>query len=225
MVIGQSCPTFTKLLDFAQLTADRCLSKERECEYSHANEVSQNVLRFNCYGFIGHLLQEFSPPSYQAIVQFMQNNIDSVPASIDGIPCPFNYAAFFSTLQLQSNPLWIGFEDFKELLPGDFLVYLPCGYIPQEIEKMPTARTGMHIMVVEKVVSMDWNQTELVVIDCTRRPHCRDDQRKETGGIGRSPLTIHIEFGKVRLQWGKRKTMIEKDLFCGRLRDASYMPP
>ena len=49
----------------------------------------------------------------------------------------------------------------------------------------------MHIMVVERVLKVQDDQVELMVIDCTRRPQCKEDSR-EAGGIGRAPVTICV---------------------------------
>jgi hypothetical protein len=111
---------------------------------------------------------------------------------------------------------WKSFQDLSLLKPGDFLVYLPPKYTPKEITKIPTGRTGMHVMIVEEVLEIETQQIRLKIIDCTRFRHCWEDDRVK-GGIGRAPLTIHIQKEGTVLQWGSRKKKYEKDLFCGRL--------
>jgi hypothetical protein len=142
---------------------------------------------------------------------------EHLPISIDGIPCPFHYAAFFTSLITHPNHYWEPVEDLQTLQSGDFMVYLPPGYQPKEVSKIQTKKTGTHVMLIERILRLDPNHIELVIIDCTRAAHCSEDHRTE-GGIGRSPLNIHIQRGQTSIQWGDSPEQLTKDLFFGRLR-------
>lgn len=102
-------------------------------------------------------------------------------------------------------------------MPGDILVVLPPHYVPEKIQAIPKESQGMHIMIVEEVLDKEVGRIELIIIDCTRSPHCKEDTR-EHGGIGRSPLTLHLKEATVTLQWGSREPLAcKKELFIGRL--------
>lgn len=147
----------------------------------------------------------------------MYDRGSQIPISIDGIPCPFHYEAFFSSLKDHENKYWSYVPHIKDVKPGDIFGYLPRNFIPQEISQIPKERTGTHLGVVEQVLNIQEGKIELVIIDCTRFPHCKEDTRVK-GGIGRSPLTIYFENGKAILRWGSRKKKWEKDIFLGRLK-------
>ncbi len=146
----------------------------------------------------------------------MFSNRDRTPVSFDQIPCPFHYAAFFASLTEHKNQYWTAVKDIQSLQAGDFIVYLPENYTPKEITELPKSRTGMHIMIVEKVILLEPNQIALTIMDCTRFRHCWEDTRIK-GGIGRAPLTIRMQDKKTILQWGTRERTWEKELFFGRL--------
>lgn len=142
-----------------------------------------------------------------------------VPLSIDQIPCPFHYAFFFTFLG--NHEYWLQVY-FTDLAPGDIFCYLPPNFIPEKRSEMPTTRTGTHVGIIEKVIRTTNNSVELVIIDCTRFPHCQEDSRTK-GGIGRSPLTIYIERDKTFLQWGSREKLWQKEVFFGRLKSSNYL--
>ncbi|MBS0625657.1 MAG: hypothetical protein JSS32_06370 [Verrucomicrobia bacterium] len=175
----------------------------------------QKEWRFNCYGFINQVLLEHHPKAHNSLVEFMLSN-RTVPVSFDKIPCPFHYSAFFDSLSYCKNPHWARVAEMSDLQPGDFIIYLPQNYVPKNIEAIGAKRTGMHIMIVEEVVSTELNQVSLSIVDCTRFRHCWEDAR-EKGGIGRSPLTIERKEKTYALRWGSREKTLEKELFFGRL--------
>ena len=195
---------------------DDCQSGKTLSTYSHDNRASSLEWRFNCYGFISHLLAQQHPKAYDAVVEFMHSNQDRIPISVDQIPCPFHYSAFFTSLTDCKNSYWTAVKGIEDLQSGDLIVYLPQNYTPKEITEIPNKRTGTHIMIVEKVKLQEPNKTTLTIIDCTRFPHCSEDSRIK-GGIGRSPVTIQTQNEKMILQWGAREKVWEKDLFFGRL--------
>lgn len=206
-----------ELLNLLKSIVSRCQNGLLVSIYSHENNEIQGRLHFNCYGFIGYLLQKIYPSSYEAVVQFMHANQDRIPTSIDKIPCPFHYAAFFLSLTDHENKYWSTFRDFRAVCPGDLIVYLPRNYTPKEVSKIQTERTGTHLMLVEEILEINQDRIKLMVIDCTRSPHCSEDSRVK-GGIGRAPLTIFNSPQGTTLQWGSRKKKLEKDLFLGRLK-------
>jgi hypothetical protein len=196
--------------------ADDCQSGKILSMYSHDNRVSSLEWRFNCYGFVSHLLAQHHPKAYEAVVAFMHSNQDQIPVSFDQIPCPFHYSAFFTSLADHKNSHWTAVKGIEDLQSGDLIVYLPQNYTPKEITEIPNKRTGTHIMIVEKVKSQEPNKITLTVIDCTRFRHCSEDSRIK-GGIGRSPVTFEIHNDQTILQWGAREKIWEKELFFGRL--------
>ncbi len=155
----------------------------------------------------------------------MYENQARIPVSLDQIPCPFHYAAFFSWLQENKHPHWETVIGFEDLQPGDLLVYLPPDFVPKEISEIPAERTGTHVMVVEEI-AFHGDRIELSVIDCTRLRHCPEDSRVKglKDGVGRSPLTIVQRSEGALLQWGtrkrkwKRSQAFEKNLFFARLK-------
>ncbi len=216
----------SEFLSFAKTILAQCQEGKLASSYSHENVRMNGNLRFNCYGFISYLLQQMSPEAYEAVVQYMYENGDRIPVSIDNTPCPFHYAAFFSSLDHCKNPYWSTFQDFKDLQPGDLLVYLPRDFVPKEISEIPAKRTGTHIMVVEEVKKIKEDWIEVSVIDCTRLRHCPEDSRVKDfkDGVGRSPLTIIKQPSGTFLQWGskerkwKKSLFFEKTLYFGRLK-------
>lgn len=150
----------------------------------------------------------------------MYNASDQIPISVDNIPCPFHYSAFFSSLEHCENKCWYPIQEFKEIQKGDLFGYLPCKYVPKKISEIPTKRTGMHLGIIEKVIKVQNEQIELLIIDCTRIPHCVEDSRSKNGkgGVGKSPLTIYIKEEGAILQWGTNKEKLKKHLFFGRLK-------
>lgn len=206
------------LLSSLKAVADGCQKGEIHSIYSHENTISMKEWRFSCYGFINHLLLNHHPKAYDTVVQFMYTNREQIPISIDNQPCPFHYAAFLTSLFNCREKYWDSFRDLKHILPGDILVYLPRDYTPKKIEEMPKGRTGMHMMIVEDVLNIDARRVDLKIIDCTRFRHCPEDTRARDG-IGRAPLTIHLQSSGAELQWGSREKTWPKDLFFGRLKE------
>lgn len=211
--------TSFEILEVAQSILTRCEQGILASKYSLENQSpSKDHLYFNCYGFIGELLKESSLPSYETIVQFMyKNRSEELPVSVDGIPCPFHYAAFFTSLVMHPNNYWESVQDWQSLQPGDFIVYLPLHYKPKEIIKIQNRKTGTHVMLIEQIIQINQTEIKLVIIDCTRAPHCSEDHRADRG-IGRSPLNISVQGEKTSIQWGKNLEKLEKDLFFGRLK-------
>lgn len=142
----------------------------------------------------------------------------TLPVSLDSIPCPFHYAAFFSTSGLHA---WDSIPSFDKLQAGDLIVYLPPDFQPQEIKSMPEKRTGTHIMMVEQVIEKIENTVKLIIIDCTKLRHTKYDSRpRGKGGLGRSPCSIQHTGSSYLLSWGKRKKKWEKDIYFGRVKTA-----
>ncbi len=166
-----------------------------------------------------YLLQVSHPTSYETLVNFMDANTDRIPRGVDGIACPFHYAAFFSSLESGKDRYWSSFKDVKQLIPGDVIVYLPHHYVLKvTVEIQSIVRPATHVMIVEKIISIHEDKVELIIIDSSRYPHCPEDSRV-TGGVGRAPLTIHTEPEGMSIQWGTREKRWSKNLFFGRLKD------
>ena len=103
----------------------RCQNGDLVSTYSHDNVQLGTHLYFNCYGLIKYILENTCPGAYRTVEEFMNARKDGLPVSLDGIPCPFHYAAFFSSLKRCTNEYWETFQNSEDVKPGDLIVYLP----------------------------------------------------------------------------------------------------
>ena len=194
-------------------------------KYSHRNQVSENKYQLNCYGFVCYCIQCFSEPAYKELLKNMaQMTQEKIPRSIDGIPCPFNLSAIIKKDDLQ---YWNHIQSLEEVKSGDIIVYLPLNYEPPSLEEpVKKGPTYTHVMVVNQVFPKTDNEFfHFSIIDCTRKPHSKDDTRQKqlmkTDGIGQSELLVKKNEEKENcytLQWkGKQNVLGLKELTVGRV--------
>ena len=195
-------------------------------EYSHKNHVSENTYQLNCYGFVCYAIRCFFEPAYEELLTRMaQIAQESIPRSVDGIPCPFNFAAIFKKADLK---YWRHIQRLEDIQAGDIMTYLPQNYVPSDFGKSikKKGRTFTHVMIVDKV----FNKTakgvfHFSIIDCTRKPHSKTDTRQKewmkTNGIGQAELFMKKKEGEddfYTLQWkGGKRLSKSRELIVGRI--------
>ena len=170
---------------------------------------------FNCYGFLNHCIKLVHEGAYDEMVHHMHALKAEVPLSIDGTPCPFNYAAI---LQRTSLVFWKTISSLEEVQEGDIFVMLRTNFVPSENPACMHKRTGTHMVLVDQVGSKVGDSFHFSVIDCTRRAHNEHDSRYPSKhGIGRSPMILTPAADHYKLQWSSSGRKFRKKLTIGRL--------
>ena len=201
--------------------ATNIVFKKQASKYSPLNTIMEDTYCYNCYGFINHCIQKAVPEAYDELVEGMNSLGETVPVSFDGLPCPFNYATIFQNLDLT---YWERVTELKDVRPGDIIVYLPLEYTPRTSpEEGSRKRTGTHVMMVQYSHGTKGESYAFSIIDCTRKAHCKEDSRyPDKNGIGTSPLFLTpVKGDHCVLKWGERAKNYNKNIFIGRLKDAS----
>lgn len=187
--------------------------------YSHVNAIMEEKYYFNCYGFVNHFLKIAAPAAQKELVRMMieLEKKEGIPASFDGIPCPYNIAMTFQRYKLK---YWMPIDDMQSVKPGDVMVYLPLEYSPRSSsEDCFDQQTGTHVMIVQNVYQEEEGYFSFSIIDCTRKAHGASDSRyPEHSGIGTSRLYLsHMSENCYILQWSKKGRQHFKRIFVGRL--------
>lgn len=211
------------LLIKANDIATNIACKKLHSKYSHLNTIMDVYYYYNCYGFINHCIQKAVPEAYNELVKGMWSLGETVPVSFDELPCPFNYAAIFQNLDLR---YWERVTEFKEIRPGDIIVYLPLNYTPRTSPgENSNKRTGTHVMMVQYALGTKGESYAFSIIDCTQKAHCEEDSRyPDESGIGTSSLFITpVKENHCVLKWGENDKSYDKNIFVGRLRDTDVM--
>lgn len=181
--------------------------------YSHKNKDvvldGKPHYAFNCYGFIDHLLRKTHPSALQEVIDFMEEMRDVIPPSIDGMPCPYNYWAFFEALKIRPSPCWKLIDSFEELESGDVIAYVGPDYVHRVIDTYPSSRTGTHMLIVDKVFGQAKGMWHFSIIDCTRAAHNRVDDSRWKGkhGVGQCSLYLCKEKGETYVCWHEHKRL------------------
>jgi len=206
--------TDSPLLLKAQTVFREIHSGKATSKYSHANQV---LYEMNCYGFLNYLIQETSPEAFREILTAMEELKETTPPSVDGMPCPFNYAA---ALKHQKLKHWEMMKQIEEVQPGDILIYLPPNFEPQESFEIGQKPPRIHMMVVERVFPSKENLFHFSIIDCTRIPHNRIDDTRypKKSGIGRSSLFLEKRGDDFALRWRADGPVQMKEMVFARLR-------
>lgn len=127
---------------------------------------------------------------------------ETIPISIDGLPCPANLIKIF---QCKSSH-WSKIENLGEVQGGDIIVYTPKGYT---LTKQFNSKTfGNHAMLILEVLPQKNDEHCFSVIEYTRRG-------KKATPIQKS--VVHIIPTTVR--WKTRR--YRRDIVFARIRKAS----
>lgn len=205
---------FSPLLRRAQDIFHDVHGNHKLSRYSHSNA---SVYHSNCYGFVNFLLCDIYPEAFVEIRDEMEVLKDEVPPSVDGSPCPFNYAAAFKRQDLKH---WDVLEHLSEVLPGDVLVYMPLNFVPAKTFKMGQRAPDIHMMIVEEILSSYKGNYHFSIIDCTRVPHNRVDDTRypKRNGIGRSSVFLKEWKKEYLLQWSPRGKSLKREIVGARLK-------
>jgi hypothetical protein len=188
--------------------AYRMFRNMRSTEYVHPPYTVDNVAgiyRFDCLGFVDHVLMNASPASYKTIGKGVNPSIES-------------YAAYFNKLD-PAKPDTLGWTKVAHpasLLPGDVCLWL----------KPTTLDTG-HMWIIAGTPSVNPKRTDeiLVRIFDSSVAHSSDSRTgsPDKTGLGSGILGMMVDGGgnPIGLYWegGESTAAGEKDttIVCGRL--------
>jgi len=195
-------------------------------QYSQKNEITKDsegklFFEMNCYGFFSLILELSHKKAAKELIKAMDQMKETVPVSIDGIPCPFNLVAIFQQADTLGLQYWTN-GTVGSIERGDVLVYQFPGFKPSH---KPRDGRGTHVMLISQVESQDGLTLTLEVIDCTRQPHNRHDSRtsfrKPRPGFGKSTVTLYQVNGQyTQLKWGDTPNAVvhQKEFTVGKLK-------
>ena len=198
-------------------------------KYCHDNILEKQEYRFNCYGFVSHVINLTHEEAFKELICLMRKlDEKGIPTSLDlDKPSPYNFFYIFKNLYLEelTSQYWEGIEDIFSLEVGDILVYLNPGYVsPLQWNKNDLSNaTGTHVMVVSAIVSKSSDILEIKIIDSTHKPHNQTNDTRYThrinSGIGECSVRLTKTNGEnaYLLLWQKQSRWT-KNLYAGRLR-------
>jgi len=208
------------------LLDDLVVTQKITTVYSHENTVNDRELKFNCYGFILHLINAYNREAFEELLYHMNSlHHVGIQKSLDEArPSPYNFFHIFKGLSEDKlhSLFWEGIADIFTLIPGDLLVYLKPGFVsPKKWRK--NVQPVTHIMLISAIISKTSDTLEIEIIDSAHQPHndVNDTRHKLQikGGLGKALLLItKTEMpGIYSLAWKKGQKCIQKELFGGRL--------
>lgn len=188
--------------------AYRMFSNMKSTEYVHppyTDDDAAGIYRFDCLGFVDHVLMNATPDSYKAIGKGANPSIES-------------YSVYFSNLDTATpNALgWTRIARPIELKPGDVCLWL----------KPSTLDTG-HMWIIAGMPSVNPNRAEEVMVRIFDSSVAHSDDSR-TGAVYRTGLGSGIlgfmtdkQGNPAGLYWagGESISAGEKDttIVCGRL--------
>jgi len=194
--------------------------------YSHENILSPPSQ--NCFQFITNLLIETNKEAYHEMLYWVHTNSHTVEPNAfdDGCIPPYQFEAFFGSLQETPSVYWELVEKPEKVESGDLIIYTSLDYEPKSKKETLPKKTGTHVMMALDVFERAIDKTHLTIIDSTRRPHSKKlDSRSEghdeasRGGIGTSRLILHHSPEEPGFQWASTQKTKRKKITLGRLKD------
>jgi hypothetical protein len=162
-------------------------------------DLKQNKIQAVCYGLVGYILRRSYPQAFAQLNNHMLSN-EEVEVSYDKekLPVPLHYVAYDE--HLKNHPT--SSTNWQRIINPESL---QCGDIIAHTSANPRPCRGQHVAIV-LAAEKDLTNPAFInvrVLDATRFPHGKEDQRGKGTGTGTICLKIDENNTPYGLKWSK----------------------